>query len=207
MWLFTTHYGPELGETKKGEYVMLAETPFLEYATKKGEYVMLAETPFLEYAVLNDDKCELMLVGAPFLFQGYGLATRRGDPLRKALSIGILRLQETGALSAIKQRWWPEDKCPLYGGGSAVRGKSQVTIPTFLGKINTFLGVFFILAGAASLALVVTLVQVLFAKSPCGKRRYKKREQSKSVLQSTSSLSDSKASPAQQFDVAITDGD
>ncbi|CAH1252365.1 GRIK3 [Branchiostoma lanceolatum] len=166
---------------------------------KRGDYVMLAETPFLEYAVLNDEKCELMLVGAPFMFQGYGLATKRGDPLRKALSIGILRLQETGALSAIKQRWWPEDKCPLYGGGSAVRGKSRVTI-------TTFLGVFFILAGVASLALIVTVVQVLFAKSPCGKRRYKKREQSKSVLQSTSSLSDSKAS-APQFDAAIADGD
>ncbi len=37
---------------------------------------------------------------------GFGLAVQQGSPLREKLSLAILKLQETGALAALKTKWW-----------------------------------------------------------------------------------------------------
>ncbi|KAI8493781.1 hypothetical protein Bbelb_287020 [Branchiostoma belcheri] len=51
-------------------------------------FALIEETPFLEYTVRTDEGCELMLLGKPFLFKGYGFSTKRGSPLKKPLSVG-----------------------------------------------------------------------------------------------------------------------
>ncbi|XP_078579833.1 glutamate receptor ionotropic, kainate 1-like [Branchiostoma floridae x Branchiostoma japonicum] len=121
------------------------------------EFVLIEETPFLEYAVRTDKNCGLMLLGKPFLFKGYGFATGRGSPLKKPLSVGILKLQESGRMSELRDRWWPKDGCPLDGQSSNVKSASAL-------GLDIFLGVFYLLAGAAVMAIIITAVQVIYTR-------------------------------------------
>ncbi|XP_035671344.1 glutamate receptor ionotropic, kainate 2-like [Branchiostoma floridae] len=122
---------------------------------RAGRYVLIEETPFLEYTVRTDQNCELMLLGKPFLFKGYGFATRRGSAIKKQLSVGILKLQESGKMSELRDKWWPKDGCPLDGQSSNVNEASAL-------GLDIFLGVFYVLGAAAILAVVVTAVQVIY---------------------------------------------
>ncbi|KAI8483606.1 hypothetical protein Bbelb_386990 [Branchiostoma belcheri] len=54
---------------------------------RDGNYVFMDDEPILEYLVANDENCELMLVGKPFLYRGYGIATQRGGHLLDKLSV------------------------------------------------------------------------------------------------------------------------
>ncbi|CAH1252376.1 GRIA1 [Branchiostoma lanceolatum] len=141
---------------------------------RQGGYVLIEETPFLEYAVRTDDNCDLMLLGKPFLFKGYGFATRRLSWLKKPLSVGILKLQETGKMDELRNRWWPKDGCPLDGEAADVNTASAL-------GIDIFLGVFYVLGGAALLAVLVTLVQIIYVKLCKSKPQPEENDKKKEV--------------------------
>ncbi|XP_035668386.1 glutamate receptor ionotropic, kainate 1-like [Branchiostoma floridae] len=122
---------------------------------RSSHFALIEETPFLEYTVRTDEGCELMLLGKPFLFKGYGFSTKRGSPLKKPLSVGILKLQETGYMSELRDRWWPKNGCPLDGQTSNVDKASAL-------GLEIFQGVFYVLGAAAVLAVLVTIVQVVY---------------------------------------------
>lgn len=45
---------------------------------------------------------------------GFGLAVQQGSSIREALNYAILKLQEQGVLSQLKNKWWKEQR----GGGN-----------------------------------------------------------------------------------------
>ncbi|KAI8500664.1 hypothetical protein Bbelb_214820 [Branchiostoma belcheri] len=116
---------------------------------KRGQFVFIQETPFLEFVIKKDPKCELMMLGKPFLYKGYGFP--------------ILKMQESGLIDQIKTKWWSKDGCPLDG---EIANVNEVTA---LG-IETFLGVFYVLLGASALALLVTIGQIIHKKLTKKKR-------------------------------------
>lgn len=71
---------------------------------KNEDYAFFMESSTLEYAIEHD--CELQQVGGHFNSKGFGLAVQQGSPLREKLTMAILELQETGALAALKNKWW-----------------------------------------------------------------------------------------------------
>lgn len=68
-----------------------------------GNHVHIMETPMLEYTAARN--CALMKAGETFNKKSYGLALPSGSPHREALSQGILRLQESGRMKEILDRW------------------------------------------------------------------------------------------------------
>ncbi|XP_078579224.1 glutamate receptor 4-like isoform X1 [Branchiostoma floridae x Branchiostoma japonicum] len=130
---------------------------------KRGQFVFIQETPFLEYVIKKDPQCELMMLGKPFLYKGYGFPVRRGDNYLKDISVEILKMQESGLIDQIKTKWWNKDGCPLDG---EIANVNEVTA---LG-IETFLGVFYVLLGASALALLVTIGQIIHKKLTKKKR-------------------------------------
>ncbi|XP_022255411.1 glutamate receptor ionotropic, kainate 2-like [Limulus polyphemus] len=70
-------------------------------------YAFLMESTTIEYMV--ERKCDLMQVGGLLDTKGFGIATPSGSPYRTALSSAILKLQESGALHILKQRWWKQE--------------------------------------------------------------------------------------------------
>lgn len=71
---------------------------------KAGNFALLMESPTIEYNVQKDK--ELMQVGGLLNSKNYAMAVPLGSPLRRALNQGILRLQESGKLVQIKDKWW-----------------------------------------------------------------------------------------------------
>ncbi|XP_078666860.1 glutamate receptor 3-like [Branchiostoma floridae x Branchiostoma belcheri] len=76
-------------------------------------------------------------------------------------------------MDELRNRWWPKDGCPLDGEVADVNTASAL-------GIDIFLGVFYVLGGAAGLAVLVTLVQIIFVKlcksKPAPQENDKKKE-------------------------------
>lgn len=79
---------------------------------QKGNYAYISESTIIEYATSRN--CDLHQIGDLLDSKGYGLAVHQGSPLRESLSYAILRLQEDGTLSQLKDKWWHERN----GGGA-----------------------------------------------------------------------------------------
>ncbi|KAI8504902.1 Glutamate receptor ionotropic, delta-1 [Branchiostoma belcheri] len=136
---------------------------FQEHNTRqvRTEVLSRREYPALEYEVRHDEGCQLMMVGNPFMTRGYGIATKRGSSLSKTLSVGILRLQEKGKITQLREKWWNNRGCSLFG-------RPPKTGAEGLG-LDTFFGVFVVLIAGAVLACLVSVLEILYYK--CCKRK------------------------------------
>ncbi|XP_078679269.1 glutamate receptor ionotropic, kainate 2-like [Branchiostoma floridae x Branchiostoma belcheri] len=122
---------------------------------RNGSYVYMADDTTLAYDVITDPECKLMMVGVPFLHRGYGIPTKKGSPLVEALTLGILKMQETGTLDLLKAKWWPKDGCPLFGPDPEVK-RGDI-------GLDVFAGVFMVLGAGILLAVVVAACEIIFA--------------------------------------------
>ncbi|KAL3197001.1 hypothetical protein MRX96_045029 [Rhipicephalus microplus] len=81
---------------------------------ERGGYVFLMESTSIEYVAQR--RCELTQLRGLLDSKGYGIAMPQGSPYRSVLSSTILRLQESGTLQTLKDRWWkvkdPARRCP-----------------------------------------------------------------------------------------------
>ncbi|GIY69086.1 glutamate receptor ionotropic, kainate 2 [Caerostris extrusa] len=95
----------------------------------------------IEYATERD--CELTRIGGELDSKGYGIATPPGSPYRGILSSGILALQESQQLQALKDKWWKvKNRCPDdSGSSSAEMGIRNVGGVFLVLGIGSFLGV------------------------------------------------------------------
>ncbi len=75
-----------------------------------GNYAFFIEAASMEYQL--ERNCDLMQIGGKLDSKGYGIALPPGSPYTKAVSDGILELQEKGMLTVLYNRWWKEK-----GGG------------------------------------------------------------------------------------------
>lgn len=111
----------------------------------RGGYAFFMEGATIEYAV--ERECNLTQIGGLLDSKSYGIATRKGSPIRQALSEGILKLQEKGVLRVLYERWWKQKR----DGGRCQESPSASATSMALSNVG---GVFLVL-------LVVAVFSVL----------------------------------------------
>lgn len=134
---------------------------------ENGKYAFFMESATIEF--ITERYCNLTQVGNLLDSKGYGVATRkgqwggegwRGNPvsslgskIRAPLSEAILKLQETGVLQQLKDRWWK------HKGGGQCTSKPSTPL-TELGLRNLG-GVFVVLLVGSIFALLLGLCEFL----------------------------------------------
>lgn len=120
---------------------------------KRGGYAYFMESTSIEYITERD--CEVARVGDLLDSKGYGIAMRKNSSYRNQLSAAVLKLQESGKLAKMKNRWWKEER---GGGKCADTGGSGN--PSSLNLQNVG-GVFVVLMAGLFLACFVALFELL----------------------------------------------
>ncbi|XP_024085331.1 glutamate receptor ionotropic, kainate 2-like [Cimex lectularius] len=75
----------------------------------KRKYAFFMESTTIEYQM--EKHCELTQVGGLLDSKDYGIAMPFNSPYRIAISGAVLKLQESGKLAKIKEKWWKVGKC------------------------------------------------------------------------------------------------
>ncbi|XP_023227618.1 glutamate receptor ionotropic, kainate 2-like isoform X2 [Centruroides sculpturatus] len=120
----------------------------------EGDYAFLMESVTIEYLV--ERNCELTRIGGLLDSKGYGIALPAGSPYRSLISSGILRLQETGVLHELKEKWWKKK-----GGDLCVADEKKTSILTNeLGLANVG-GVFVVLLAGLGMACVIVVIEFI----------------------------------------------
>lgn len=89
------------------------------------------------------------------------------SPYRTPLSQAILKLQESGALLTLKERWWKQKK----GGGQCIDDPKKSSGSVTPLKIDNVGGVFVVLLGGLSFSLFVVILEFVW------KSRYEQNDQ------------------------------
>ncbi|CRL04875.1 CLUMA_CG017927, isoform A [Clunio marinus] len=122
-------------------------------AKSKRQYAFLMESTSLEY--ITERSCDLTQIGGLLDSKGYGIALPLNSPYRTAISGAVLKLQEEGKLSTLKEKWWKGGKCrdeSSSGGGDDAAE---------LGIANVG-GVFLVLGFGCLSALIVAIIEFLW---------------------------------------------
>ncbi|CAB0007918.1 unnamed protein product [Nesidiocoris tenuis] len=118
------------------------------------DYAFLMESASIEYEM--ERKCELMRVGDLLDNKGYGIAMRQNSSYRNVLSRNVIKLQEKGKLTQLKDKWWKEKR-----GGGACRATEEGGAASDLGLDNVG-GVFVVLLGGCVLAVIISFGELLW---------------------------------------------
>uniref|UniRef100_A0A6Q2Y6A3 Glutamate receptor n=1 Tax=Esox lucius TaxID=8010 RepID=A0A6Q2Y6A3_ESOLU len=153
---------------KMWQYMKSAEpSPFVKKTAEgvlrvrksKGKYAYLLESTMNEY-IEQRKPCDTMKVGGNLDSKGYGIATPKGSPLRNAVNLAVLKLNEQGLLDKLKNKWWyDKGECGSGGGESKDSGSKEKTSALSLSNVA---GVFYILVGGLGLAMMVALVEFCY---------------------------------------------
>ncbi|CAL1279907.1 unnamed protein product [Larinioides sclopetarius] len=120
---------------------------------KKENYAFLMESTSIEYIV--ERECDLMQIGGLLDNKGYGVATPSGSPYRTPLSSAILKLQESGALHILKERWWKQ----RLGGGKCSKDETSTAGSASALSLANVGGVFVVLGAGLLAACIVAIVE------------------------------------------------
>ncbi|XP_011502789.1 PREDICTED: glutamate receptor ionotropic, kainate 2-like [Ceratosolen solmsi marchali] len=107
-------------------------------------YAFLMESSSIDY--IQERECNLTQIGGLLDQKGYGIAMRKNATYRNELSGAVLKLQEMGILTALKNKWWKEK-----GGGGHCQEDSGGGQAEELGLANVG-GVFLVLIVGVSLS-------------------------------------------------------
>ncbi|KAF7645442.1 hypothetical protein LDENG_00204510, partial [Lucifuga dentata] len=111
MWQYMKSAEPSVFVKKTSEGV-------LRVRKSKGKYAYLLESTMNEY-IEQRKPCDTMKVGGNLDSKGYGIATPKGSPLRNAVNLAVLKLNEQGLLDKLKNKWWyDKGECGSGGGES-----------------------------------------------------------------------------------------
>ncbi|XP_077984684.1 glutamate receptor 4-like [Glandiceps talaboti] len=122
--------------------------------SSKGRYAFLLESTMNDY--VNQRKpCDTIKVGDNLNSRGYGIAMRKGYPLKENFTLAILRLREDSVLHKLEQTWWFEK-----GECGPPDAKSQETASEL--RLSNVAGVFYILVGGLGLAMLVALMEFCY---------------------------------------------
>uniref|UniRef100_UPI00398E9103 glutamate receptor ionotropic, delta-1-like n=1 Tax=Pristiophorus japonicus TaxID=55135 RepID=UPI00398E9103 len=128
---------------------------------KTGTYAFLWDMAVVEYTALIDEDCSLTVVGDSISSKGYGVALQHGSPYRDLFSQRILELQDSGDLDVFKQKWWPKvGRCNLKGHAAGQPDGQAL-------KLQSFAGVFCILAAGLLLACLVAALEIWWNSNRC----------------------------------------
>ncbi|XP_038638904.1 glutamate receptor ionotropic, delta-1-like isoform X1 [Scyliorhinus canicula] len=128
---------------------------------KTGTYAFLWDMAVVEYSALTDDDCTLTVVGNSISSKGYGIALQHGSPYRDLFSQRILEMQDSGDLDVFKQKWWPKmGRCNLKSHANGQPDGRAL-------KLQSFAGVFCILAAGLLLACLVAALEIWWNSNRC----------------------------------------
>lgn len=118
-----------------------------------GMYAFFMEGAAIEYHV--ERRCDLKQLGGLLDSKSYSIALPKESPYHKAISSGVLRLQEKGALQELKTKWWEHERgggsCKSDGGGNS----SQLNLAS-LG------GVFIVLIGGMIISMIIAVIEFIW---------------------------------------------
>ncbi|KAF6211502.1 hypothetical protein GE061_012014 [Apolygus lucorum] len=117
------------------------------------DYAFLMESASIEYE--QERKCELTMVGDLLDSKGYGIAMRQNSSYRNVLSRNVIRLQEKGKLTQLRDKWWKEKR-----GGGACNAEEEGGAASDLGLDNVG-GVFVVLLGGCILSVFLAFGELL----------------------------------------------
>nr|XP_023020738.1 glutamate receptor ionotropic, kainate 2-like [Leptinotarsa decemlineata] len=125
--------------------------------TKNGLYAFLMESTQIEYEI--EEECKLKQVGGWLDSKSYGIAMPMNAPYRGAINKAVLKLQEVGNLTALKQKWWKEVR--KEPSCEELRNKGKDEKEGDLDLIKTR-GIFLVLVVGVSIGLAFGLVEFLW---------------------------------------------
>lgn len=121
----------------------------------RGNYAFLMESAAIEYIV--ERNCNLTQIGSNLDSKGYGIATRKDSIYRTPLSQAILKLQESGVLQTLKDKWWKQKR----GGGACTDdGKGGQAVNEL--SLDNVGGVFVVLIGGLIVSIVTAALEFLW---------------------------------------------
>ncbi|CAH0553023.1 unnamed protein product [Brassicogethes aeneus] len=124
--------------------------------TSNRKYAFLMESSSIEYEM--ERNCDLIQVGGLLDSKGYGIAMPTNAQYRKQINEAILKMQESGTLTQLKDKWWKE----MHGGGQCKEDKhSSEATATELG-LDHVGGVFVVLIGGVFVALSIAVCEFLW---------------------------------------------
>uniref|UniRef100_A0A8D3CS65 Glutamate receptor n=1 Tax=Scophthalmus maximus TaxID=52904 RepID=A0A8D3CS65_SCOMX len=182
MWQYMKSAEPSVFVKKTSEGV-------LRVRKSKGKYAYLLESTMNEY-IEQRKPCDTMKVGGNLDSKGYGIATPKGSPLRNAVNLAVLKLNEQGLLDKLKNKWWyDKGECECGFKDSTNKG-DQDKLALSLSNVA---GVFYILVGGLGLAMMVALVEFCYksrAEAKKMKMKFTDAMRSKARLSITGSTSE-----------------
>ncbi|XP_034749748.1 glutamate receptor 2-like [Etheostoma cragini] len=179
MWQYMKSAEPSVFVKKTSEGV-------LRVRKSKGKYAYLLESTMNEY-IEQRKPCDTMKVGGNLDSKGYGIATPKGSPLRNAVNLAVLKLNEQGLLDKLKNKWW-YDKGECGSGGGESKEKTSAL------SLSNVAGVFYILVGGLGLAMMVALVEFCY-KSRAEAKKMKVAANTLSSPQHTGNYTHTMSSP------------
>ncbi|KAJ1530820.1 hypothetical protein ONE63_005667 [Megalurothrips usitatus] len=120
----------------------------LERVASGEDFAFLMESVAIEY--MTERNCNVTSVGSRLDEKGYGIAMAKNAPFRTILSAGVLRLQETGQMMEMKDKWWKNKR----GGGACLSESSSDVSELGMDNVG---GVFLVLVTGCALAILIAL--------------------------------------------------
>ncbi|KAL3194639.1 hypothetical protein MRX96_016100 [Rhipicephalus microplus] len=146
--------------SRHGERIFSDERKHDEVRTTKRQFTLQNSLWFTMSAIMRKG-CDTS--------PSWALSSNAGSPYGSVLSSTILRLQESGTLQTLKNRWWkvkdPARRCPDDQAASRTDVVSELGLP----KVG---GVFVVLLAGLGLACLIAFAEFFFkARSSREKRR------------------------------------
>ncbi|XP_077984459.1 glutamate receptor 4-like isoform X2 [Glandiceps talaboti] len=147
MWAFMSQAEPTV-------FVDTVQNGIDRVRSSKGQYAFLLESTMNDY-ISQQQPCDTIKVGDNLNSRGYGIAMRRGYPLKQDFTLAILKLREDSILHGLEQTWWfDKGEC----GPPDAKSKDSANALS----LNNVAGVFYILVGGLGLAMLVALMEFCY---------------------------------------------
>lgn len=125
----------------------------------EGDYGFILESTMNEY-INYKEPCDTMMTSGFLDSNGYGIATRKGSPLKEDLDYALLSLKEKGYLNLIYSKWWLEGKCK----DSKQHHRKLSDLYHSSLTLHEISGLFYILIGGIVITLVIAIVEFIFRR-------------------------------------------